>query len=583
MQNTTVKPETVENGRFSTITIGDALFVGVLLIGLIMRFVGLGEQPLTPSEAESAWTAWAFWQPDSTMLAEGSPLYFSLTRLITPIVGFSDGSMRFVPAIFGLGCVLLPWLWRNRLGMIGSMTVALFLAVSPIHVNISRTAGSDTTAVFAILLLLIGVFQFIETKRRGWLYTAVTAFALGLSSTPLFYSGLVSLLGAYVIYRAIGLPLVDEYEEEAVSLEIEAGMKKTAVIIGVAVFISATTLFLWNPAGIGTAALLPANWINQFSFDYSNVADPFLSLFRYQPGLVLVGFLAMGWVTWRNHGLGSFFIYWFAMLVILAMLQPGEQSLTLLLTLPATFLVGIFANTHLSDSWDINKVLVACGSFLVLMLVWVNMARFLRIVTFDASDLTNLWIIIFAAVLAVFALFFLISFETDFIAQGGLLALLLFFVFYGWGTAWWLGHEGFHDTRERWNHTRTDDEVRVLVAVLDELSRQISNSDYDLDVLSRVDTAVLRWYLRDYDELEFTDTISATTNNAVILTPATTELALANDYFGSDYGLLRHQPELVTSEAVLLDTLRWWFFQESPTQIPEERVILWVRSDLSQE
>lgn len=583
MREAMIEESAVEkNGRY-TITLGDALFGGVLLIGILMRFVGLGEQPLTPVEAETAWTAWSFWQPDSLMLADGSPLYFSLTRLLTPILGFSDAMMRLVPALFGLGIVLLPWLWRNRLGTMGALAMGLLFAVSPIQTVVSRTAGGDSTAVFTSLLLVIALFQFQASNQRGWLYTAVVAFVLGLNSSPLFYSSLLTLLVAFGIQNLIGSPIFVEKEGET-SIIGDTTVQRTALFIGVGVFVAVSTLFLWNPAGIGTAVRLPATWLTQFNLaNFNDVAAPFLVLFRYQPELVIIGFLGMGWATWRNHALGSFCIYWFASLVILALVQPGQHSLALLMTLPTAVLGALFANEQIAGRWDSHNTLVAAGTFLVLMLIWVNLARFIRTITINPEELLNLWVILFAVALTAAALYLLTSSEVDFVIQGALLALILFFAYYNWGTAWWLGHDGFNDTRERWVTSGTDDDVRVLVPVIDEISRQLSNSQTDLNILSRVDTPVLRWYLRDYDELEIADTIPATASNAVIITPIDTELALSNDYFGSDYGLLRHQPELINNEAMIIDTLRWWLFQESPTPIAEERVILWIRSDLTRE
>ena len=53
------------------------------------------------------------------------------------------------------------------------------------------------------------------------------------------------------------------------------------------------------------------------------------------------------------------------------------------------------------------------------------------------------------------------------------------------------------------------------------------------------------------------------------------------DYVGSDFGLLRNgtgpAPESATPWS---DLLRWWLFHETAVNAIEERVILWVRSDM---
>jgi hypothetical protein len=53
---------------------------------------------------------------------------------------------------------------------------------------------------------------------------------------------------------------------------------------------------------------------------------------------------------------------------------------------------------------------------------------------------------------------------------------------------------------------------------------------------------------------------------------------LATGYIGSDFGHIRlNSPQRYS----MADMLRWWLFRESPSQVLEERVILWLRADLA--
>lgn len=570
--------ETAKNGRISQITVGDLLFGGVLLVAVVLRFFELGGQLLTPAEAEMAWSAWAFWQPDSVMLAEGSPLYHSLTRLLAPVLGFSDLTVRLVPALFGVGVVLLPWLWRDELGTMGALVSSLLLAVSPLQTAVSRTVGGDTTAIFAILLLGLALFRYRQNGQNGWLYTAAVGLALGLTSTPLFYTAIITFGIAAFVYDKIGLPL---FEEERAELTWE--VRRTAVIIAVAVFAAISTLFLWYPAGIGGAALLPATWAQQFGFaNSSQIVEPFLILLRYEPGLVLLGLLAMGWVTFRNHPVGAFLIYWFAAAALFALLQPTSPANAVLLTVPAALLVGLFADVQLNGRWDELSFISIASGVVLLMLVFVNLTRFLRVATFQPDDITNLLIIMLAVLLAASGIFLLASWDVDYVPQASVAALIIVIVFYSWGTAWWLSGEGKHDPRERWVSSATDDDARFLFPLIDELSEQATNSTTDLEIRSSVDTPLLRWYLRDYETVRYVESVPADATDELIITPATTELELSFDYLGSDYGLLRPEVVLVTTETAVTDTLKWWLFQESATPINEERVIVWLRADLAQ-
>ncbi|MCA9997158.1 MAG: hypothetical protein KDE56_15475, partial [Anaerolineales bacterium] len=71
----------------------------------------------------------------------------------------------------------------------------------------------------------------------------------------------------------------------------------------------------------------------------------------------------------------------------------------------------------------------------------------------------------------------------------------------------------------------------------------------------------------------------------LIITPASqTEPSFGSDYLGTDYAWLRPDVAvtLQNSSSPLSDTFRWWLFHTSPLPIPEERLIVWVRSDVGQ-
>jgi len=166
------------------------------------------------------------------------------------------------------------------------------------------------------------------------------------------------------------------------------------------------------------------------------------------------------------------------------------------------------------------------------------------------------------------------------VTQGILLGFLAFLAIITWGTGWWLGHLAANDPRERWVETATDSDVRLMVNTLQTLSLQLSGSDTDLDIASSVDTAVLRWYLRDFHRAQIGRTLPTTTTD-VLITPEQAELALETGYSGEDFGLVLNKalPEQQFLNAkTFTDTLRWWFFHDSPAQPVNERVIVWVKA-----
>ncbi|HCB49372.1 MAG TPA: hypothetical protein DEP47_07590, partial [Chloroflexi bacterium] len=87
-------------------------------------------------------------QPASDLTNIGSPLYFTMTGLISQVMGYSDEVMRLVPALFGIALTVLPWFLRHRSDKLGALVASLLLAVSPTLTFTSRIAGGQSAALF---------------------------------------------------------------------------------------------------------------------------------------------------------------------------------------------------------------------------------------------------------------------------------------------------------------------------------------------------------------------------------------------------------------------------------------------------
>jgi hypothetical protein len=568
------------------LTIADGLFVLVVILGGVMRLVDLGRIPLSETEAGVALTVWRFWLPGSALpgsvdITISSPAYFALTSLLIQIFGFSDAVMRLVPALFGLALVCLPWLLRQRLGDAGALVVCAFLAISPLHVVLSRTVGGESIALFAVLLLAVALVRYAdapaEVTASRWLSMAAAAVGLGAASAPLFYSGLVTLLVTWAVIRLLKLPLFPEREP------LPPHTRRNVLLVGGAVFVAFGAFMLWVPAGLGGAAQILGDWFAQMGGNGNGrtLADPFLALVRYEPGLVLLGAAAVLWALWRSSVAGLALVYWLLAALILMLLQPGVMSNAALVTLPGYLLIGLLAGLILTErpvtlmAWG-----VAAGLFLFLMLILVNAGRFVRVVVYDPNEIQYLAMMAIGFMLMAVLLYLLLTLDVTAVTQGLLLGFLAFLVIITWGTGWWLGHHAANDPRERWVQSATDSDVLLLAKTLQSLSLQRAGSDTELDVASSVDTAVLHWYLREFQNAQIGQTLPTGAAD-VLITLAEAEPALESGYSGQDFGLtiskLPPNQQPLTARTIT-DTLRWWFFHDSPAQPVNERVIVWVKA-----
>src|SRR5262245_54423612 len=145
-------------------------FLGLMLLGLVLRFWDLGFKALHHDESLHAFYAWRLFDGQGYAhdpMMHG-PLLFELNALVYLLFGASDFTARLVPALFGIGLIGLPLFLRHELGKAGAVAASAILVVSPSFLYFSRFIRHDIYVDFFTLLLAIGVFRYLATGQRGW-------------------------------------------------------------------------------------------------------------------------------------------------------------------------------------------------------------------------------------------------------------------------------------------------------------------------------------------------------------------------------------------------------------------------------
>jgi hypothetical protein len=375
-------------------------------------------------------------------------------------------------------------------------------------------------------------------------------------------------------------PQDEQDEQDARPTGVDTAVLRSSILIGGVTFLLISAFFLLNVGGLGAAASLPGDWLAQFGGGGLDTwLTPLLAIIRYEIPLLVVGLAAILWAARRSQALPMFAVYWLIGVLLLLMAQQGVIGNAAIAVLPLYLLIGAFSGAVIGPRIDWRGWLLTGGLLLLWALMFVNSGRFLRQIALTPTDLSSAWIALFALAFALTTIFFAIGWDARATYQGVLLSLLLMLLFYNWGTAWWLGHAAANDPRETWVSAGTDAGLPEMERVLRDLSWQFSQSDQDVDILSAVDTPALRWYLRDYVNVDFGKTASPNTTATIVITAVGDQSALGESYMGADYAIARSAPENVASTEPVLDTLRWWLFHQSPSKPEQERVILWVKSE----
>jgi len=142
----------------------------VTAVATFLRFFWLGLKPFHHDEGVNGFFL-------STLFRDGvykydpanyhGPTLYYISLAFAKVFGLETVPVRASVAIFGVLTVVLAFFLRRYIGKVGSLAAALFLALSPGMVYISRYFIHEMFFVFCSLAVVVAVLLFIDKRRSG--------------------------------------------------------------------------------------------------------------------------------------------------------------------------------------------------------------------------------------------------------------------------------------------------------------------------------------------------------------------------------------------------------------------------------
>lgn len=205
----------------------------VFVIGVVLRFYKLGVVPegLHRDEAFLGYNAYSILKTGRDMSSRFFPLHFE-SFLYSPagysyvsipfigMFGLNAFSVRFASSLFGSLTVLMIYFLVRKLFVSSpdsyrlSLIASFFLAISPWHINLSRTATENTIVVFFILAGISLYLMWVHNGKFHFLMGAFGAFFVTLfiyqaarSFLPLFLPLLMLSTKNQLRHTSLRIPL----------------------------------------------------------------------------------------------------------------------------------------------------------------------------------------------------------------------------------------------------------------------------------------------------------------------------------------------------------------------------------------
>lgn len=179
-----------------------AVYAVLLAAAFALRFWNLGDRALHHDESIHAQWSWGLLQGNyhHSPIFHG-PFYYHAQALVFYLFGANDYTARLSAAIFGIALCALPLLFRRRLGAAGTIAAVALISFSPTIVYYSRFFREDIYVAFFTLVMVAGMWRYIDGGRERWLYV----LAAGFTGAVLTKEGAFITTGIFLLYLDVHL------------------------------------------------------------------------------------------------------------------------------------------------------------------------------------------------------------------------------------------------------------------------------------------------------------------------------------------------------------------------------------------
>ena len=176
-----------ENARQPTDPMWWLSCILITAIASFLRFFWLALKPLHHDEGVNGWFLTTLFRDGEYKYDPANyhgPTLYYISLGFAKVFGLETVSVRGSVAIWGVLIVILAFFLRRYIGKIGSLFAALFLALSPSMVYISRYFIHEMFFVFLSLAIVVAIVFFIENRKPGVSAIVWTALILLVSFLP---------------------------------------------------------------------------------------------------------------------------------------------------------------------------------------------------------------------------------------------------------------------------------------------------------------------------------------------------------------------------------------------------------------
>jgi len=356
----------------------------IFLLALGVRIAFMGIRPLHHDEGVNGYFVSNIvegkgWKYDAENYH--GPSFFYITALFFLAFGQSIFALRIVPVVFGSLMVLVPLLFRKRLGLIGLGVSCFALAFSPALLYYSMFAIHETLFAFFSIASLAFFFKFAEEKKDLFLYAGSALLALLFATKEASFA-----IGPFIVLLAAAYGFLAGGKEQGFGLKslfkkIWRWKKQAvmALVVFALIYSMLFTSFYSNPRGLTDSVKSVGLWGPRVVTEKGHDKPfPYYGelLFSYELPLLLLGIAGLALALWKKNALFSLVGVFFLLLFIGISLVPYKTPwIVINLLPPLALLSGFFAKQLMKNDQKAGFLVIAIAFGLMIVIAgYVNVS-----------------------------------------------------------------------------------------------------------------------------------------------------------------------------------------------------------------
>ena len=550
-------------------------YIIILLIAILIRFQKLGFVPLSDLEASVAIDAVNLVN-NSSQIYSNQILLINLTGVLTFIFGENNFLIRFLPAVIGCMLVVTPYFFRKFVDKRFLIFISFWLAIDPGFVALSRQVNSD------LLTLLLGSWFLLSLLNKKFGLSGILLGLLFLCGTSFWVGFLPIVITSFILKYLVKLNNSNHELIKLISGDIQ--WKKMFLFFGVTIIFGSSMAFIF-PGQFG-------NILNGFISYVQGWFTPgiiaFWPLIRtlmiYNIALFLLGFIGLGWLIRNLHDTGyAIGILLLVNLVHLLLYPQRSVGSMIWVILPLLLSSTIFIVSHISLSDTNSKTVFIITGYGLIFVGFMSLIS-LKIFSPSWQQIQNsdwsLALVAFGMILILLAIFLVgwtISWKTA--GKSFLYISIIFLGVYTLSASWNAGGLRVPYHNEMWWIDQNPIDEDLVVNTIKDHSEWYSGSPKSAIIqVINFDYPSIRWALREYENVEYTDIFIRSSNPQMIISRIDDQIEMVDLYRGQDFTWngITNWPILSLGE---WET--WLLSRRVPNEILlPNNILLWIRNDL---